>query len=35
MTTYDRNTEGLELVHKFADQVKGKTCKYAPSPLGV
>ncbi|KAI2777366.1 NAD(P)-binding protein [Daldinia loculata] len=36
MTTYDRNTEGLELVHKFADQVKGKTFLLTgPSPGGI
>ncbi|KAI1762079.1 NAD(P)-binding protein [Hypoxylon sp. FL1150] len=27
MATYTRETEGLTLVHKFADQVKGRTCK--------
>ncbi|KAI1211039.1 NAD(P)-binding protein [Annulohypoxylon truncatum] len=27
MSTYSRETEGLALVHKFADQVKGRTCK--------
>ncbi|KAI1657897.1 NAD(P)-binding protein [Daldinia decipiens] len=36
MATYDRNTEGLELVHKFADQVKGRTFLLTgPSPGGI
>ncbi|KAI0847569.1 NAD(P)-binding protein [Daldinia vernicosa] len=36
MATYDRNTEGLALVHKFADQVKGRTFLLTgPSPGGI
>ncbi|KAI8964370.1 NAD(P)-binding protein [Daldinia sp. FL1419] len=36
MATYDRNTEGLTLVHKFADQVKGRTFLLTgPSPGGI
>ncbi|KAI1386555.1 NAD(P)-binding protein [Hypoxylon trugodes] len=34
--TYDRNTEGLPLVHKFADQVKGRTFLLTgPTPGGI
>ncbi|KAI1377615.1 NAD(P)-binding protein [Hypoxylon crocopeplum] len=36
MATYDRNTEGLTLVHKFADQVKGRTFLLTgPTPGGI
>ncbi|KAI1481994.1 NAD(P)-binding protein [Daldinia eschscholtzii] len=36
MPTYDRNTEGLALVHQFADQVKGRTFLLTgPSPGGI
>ena len=28
MTVYDRNTEGLELVHKLADNVKNRICEF-------
>ncbi|KAI2620059.1 NAD(P)-binding protein [Hypoxylon sp. NC1633] len=35
-TTYDRNCEGLQLVHKFADQVKGRTfLMTGPTPGGI
>ncbi|KAI2471052.1 clathrin adaptor complex small chain-domain-containing protein [Annulohypoxylon bovei var. microspora] len=36
MSTYSRETEGLTLVHKFADQVKGRTFLLTgPSPRGI
>ncbi|KAI0161137.1 NAD(P)-binding protein [Hypoxylon sp. FL1284] len=36
MATYTRETEGLTLVHKFADQVKGRTFLLTgPSPGGI
>ncbi|KAI8629462.1 putative retinol dehydrogenase 12 [Xylariaceae sp. FL1651] len=36
MATYDRNTEGLDLVHKFAGQVKGRNFLLTgPTPGGV
>ncbi|KAI1463111.1 NAD(P)-binding protein [Daldinia caldariorum] len=36
MSTYDRNTEGLALVHQFADEVKGRTFLLTgPSPGGI
>ncbi|KAI1327481.1 NAD(P)-binding protein [Xylariaceae sp. FL0255] len=36
MTTYSRETEGLELVHKFSRQVKGRTFLLTgPTPGGV
>ncbi|KAK6957616.1 hypothetical protein Daesc_000403 [Daldinia eschscholtzii] len=36
MPIYDRNTEGLALVHQFADQVKGRTFLLTgPSPGGI
>ncbi|KAI3332024.1 NAD(P)-binding protein [Xylariaceae sp. AK1471] len=34
--TYDRNTEGLDLVHKFADQIKGRIFLITgPTPGGI
>ncbi|KAI2637239.1 NAD(P)-binding protein [Hypomontagnella submonticulosa] len=36
MGTYDRTTEGITLVHKFADQVKGRTFLLTgPTPGGI
>ncbi|OTA59101.1 NAD(P)-binding protein [Hypoxylon sp. EC38] len=36
MSTYNRYTEGLPLVHKFADQVKGRTFLLTgPTPGGI
>ncbi|KAL7627829.1 hypothetical protein AAE478_002024 [Parahypoxylon ruwenzoriense] len=36
MSTYSRNTEGLSLVHKFADQVKGRNFLLTgPTPGGI
>lgn len=32
MGDYDRNTDGLDLVHKFANQVKNRLCKLLKIP---